>query len=117
MDGDNDSLAVVDLSIGAAATTTTINGVVGHNKMDLAVESKTPAFEQLLAWFEWVPSASMRTQLAGSASLKGQLTGPLRAGPRLEINELEVQLSQVRGTLQGDIFSKARSVTGRRCWR
>ena len=106
MDGDNDSLAVVDLSIGAAATTTTINGVVGHNKMDLAVESKTPAFEQLLAWFEWLPSASMRTQLAGSASLKGQLTGPLRAGPRLEINELEVQLSQVRGTLQGDIFFK-----------
>ena len=107
MDGDSDPLAVVDLSIGVAATTTTINGVVGHNKMDLALESQTPAFEQLLAWFEWLPSASMRSQLAGSARLKGQLTGPLSAGPRLEINEFEVQLSQVRGTFQGDIFFKS----------
>ena len=42
MDGDDDPLAVVDLSIGVAATTTTINGVVGYNKMDLALESQTP---------------------------------------------------------------------------
>ncbi len=107
MDGNDDPLAVVDLSIGVAATTTTINGVVGYNKMDLALQSQTPAFEQLLAWFQWVPSASMRAQLAGSARLKGRLTGPLSAGPRLEINELEVQLSQVRGTFQGDIFFKS----------
>jgi hypothetical protein len=107
IEGDGDPLAVVDLSIGVAATTTTIKGVVGHNKMDLALESQTPAFEQLLAWFQWVPSASMRAQLAGSARLKGQLTGPLSAGPRLEINEFEVQLSQVRGVFQGDIFFKS----------